>query len=253
MDNGAVSGCRASCEPAEPPNGQETIALAGVHKTFAAGGGHVPVLADIHLRVERGERLAIVGRSGSGKTTLLNIMGGVDGASGGQVSVCGQRLDLLNAAGLTTFRREYLGFIFQFFNLFPTLTAWENVALGAEAARPARAAAALAEHWLDAVGLAHRADSFPQQLSGGEQQRVAIARALAKEPTLLLADEPTGNLDAESARRVLDVMADVQQRTGVTIVFATHDPAVVALATRTLELRAGRLVPTRALDDGVAR
>jgi putative ABC transport system ATP-binding protein len=228
----------AATLPASP-----IIRLTGVWKSYRSGESEAAVLQGLDLEVPAGQTIAIRGVSGSGKTSLLNLIGGIDSATRGQVAVCGLRLDELGTSELTVFRRERVGFVFQLFNLLPTLTALENVALALEAAgRPDRQILATCRRSLAEVGLAEKADKFPEQLSGGEQQRVAIARALAKEPPLLIADEPTGNLDEVSGKAVLSLLRELRERLGTTLVLATHDPVVAGLAHRVLTLQGGRLI-----------
>jgi putative ABC transport system ATP-binding protein len=219
------------------------VQLIDVWKSYHVGDSDIDVLRGVHLEIPPGQTVALRGVSGSGKTSLLNLIGGIDGASRGHMTVCGLQLDGLPGAGLTAFRRERVGFVFQFHNLLPTLTALENVALALEATTmPWEQALARSRQFLEEVGLADKAGKFPQHLSGGEQQRIAIARALVKEPPLLIADEPTGNLDELNSRSVLSLMAGLRERVGTTMILATHDPAVAALAHRVLTLQQGRLV-----------
>lgn len=218
------------------------ITLQDVRRTYTIGETAVEVLKDIDLAVSTGESVAIRGVSGSGKSTLLNILGAIDRPTGGTVEVCGERLDLQNNAGYTRFRREKVGFIFQFFNLMPTLTALENVMMGPESAgMTKRVARAKAEEYLAAVDLTDKAWKYPEQLSGGEQQRVAIARALAKEPPLVLADEPTGSLDEETAIRVIQLLDQLRLERQLTFVLVTHNPELSNHTDRTLYLHNGRV------------
>jgi putative ABC transport system ATP-binding protein len=192
--------------------------------------------SDLDLRA--GELVVILGPSGSGKSTLLNILGGLDTPTSGDVSFRDHRLTGAGEAELTRFRREHVGFVFQFFNLLPSLTALENVRLVTEIAdRPMDPAEALR-----LVGLGERLHHFPSQLSGGEQQRVAIARAIAKRPDVLLCDEPTGSLDYETGKRILEVLDEVNRQTGTLTVLVTHNAAIAALADRVLRMRSGRIV-----------
>lgn len=227
-------------EPALSPS--PLVVLRDVHKSYADGASEVQVLRGVDLEVAAGEMLVIRGASGAGKSTLLNLIGGIDRASRGSVAVAGQSLGELGGRALTAFRRHSVGFVFQAHNLLPTLTAHENVMLGLEAMRVPRAeAAARASRALAQVWLGEKAGSFPDQLSGGQRQRVAIARALAKEAPLVLADEPTGTLDEETAQSVLELLLRIRALAGTTLVLVTHDPAVGALADRTLLLTGGRL------------
>jgi putative ABC transport system ATP-binding protein len=215
-----------------------------VTKRYATAAGPVNVLDGVDLDVAAGEAVAVQGVSGSGKSTLLHILGAIERPNGGVVSVCGEDLGALGVREQAGFRARQIGFVFQFFNLLPTLTAAENVIVGLEplpgthAWRRKTAAAAL-----DAVGLARHGDRYPSQLSGGEQQRVAIARAVAKRPAVLLADEPTGALDAATAAQILDVLDAVRRIHGCSVVVATHDPAVLRHVDRVLRLERGRLGP----------
>ena len=222
------------------------LRIRQLSRSFREGSRVHHVLDRLDAEVRSGEHLAIVGRSGSGKSTLLNLISGIDRADAGAVEIDGVEVTALGEPGRTLFRRAHVGFVYQFFNLIPTLDVAENVRLvlelngvrGAEAR--ARSLAALA-----GVGLAARAHSAVDQLSGGEQQRVAIARALVHEPQLLLADEPTGNLDEETAREMLPVLLSLTRARGATLVVVTHDEALAATADRVLELREGRLQERR--------
>ena len=221
----------------------QPIRLRRVSKSFREGASTRAVLEGIDLEVAAGERVALVGRSGSGKSTLLNLVAGLDHPSEGSIEVMGHDLVALSEAERTTVRRRHIGFVFQSFNLIPTLTVEENVLLpldlvgGLDRATRDRAVARLA-----ALGLGDRRDSFPDVLSGGEQQRVAIARALAHGPRLLLADEPTGNLDEATAETVLEMLIAGVRETGVSLLVATHSQRVAALADRVLGVEGGRLV-----------
>jgi len=218
------------------------IELASVSRTFQVGGEEVHALADIDLTVAAGEHLAIIGPSGSGKSTLLNILGLLDRPTIGTYRLDGDDVSALTDGERTRLRREAIGFVFQFFHLVPRLTAVDNVALPMVFAgiprgeRQARAAAALEQ-----MGLAGRAAHRPDQLSGGERQRVAIARATVMGPRLLLADEPTGNLDSTAGRQVLDLLEGMN-RDGLTLVVITHDPEIAGRAHRHITLRDGRIV-----------
>jgi putative ABC transport system ATP-binding protein len=221
------------------------LCIRQLFRSFIEGERVHRVLAGADATLAHGEVLAVTGRSGSGKSTLLNIVSGIERADSGTVEFDGREVSALAEPERTLFRRAHVGFVYQFFNLIPTLDVQENVRLvlelngvGAQAAG-ARARAALA-----AVGLAARAGSAVDQLSGGEQQRVAIARALVHEPALILADEPTGNLDDETAREVLPVLLALARSRGATLLMVTHDNAVARLADRVLELREGRLHAT---------
>ncbi|MCD6291284.1 MAG: ABC transporter ATP-binding protein [Anaerolineae bacterium] len=223
------------------------IRLEGVTKTYITGEVTATALSQITLDIEVGEFTAIVGPSGSGKTTLLQLMGCLDRPDSGVIQINGRDVTRLEADQRADLRREQIGFIFQFFALIPVLSAYENVELplllnDVDADERRRRVTEL----LDAVGLADKANRRPDQLSGGEQQRVAIARALAPRPSLVLADEPTANLDTENGRQVMQIMQRLNEQTGTAFVFATHDPRVVSFARRVIRLRDGRVV-----DDGV--
>jgi putative ABC transport system ATP-binding protein len=218
------------------------LTIRQLSRSFREGARVHRVLEGLDARIGTGERLAIMGRSGSGKSTLLNLISGIDRPDGGVIEIDGLIVTALPEPGRTLFRRAHIGFVYQFFNLIPTLDAAENVRLVLElngvrgAAARERSLAALAD-----VGLAARAHSAVDRLSGGEQQRLAIARALVHAPQLVLADEPTGNLDEETAGEVLPVLLSLTRARGATLVMVTHDAALAASADRVLELREGRL------------
>jgi putative ABC transport system ATP-binding protein len=216
----------------------ETVFEArGLQKVYRTGAVEVFALRKVDLEVFRGEFLVLLGPSGSGKSTLLNILGGLDVPSGGTVKFLDHDLTIDDPAALTRYRREHVGFVFQFYNLIPSLTALENVALVTSIAeRPIDPAAALR-----LVGLGDRLDHFPSQLSGGEQQRVAIARAIAKQPDVLLCDEPTGALDLETGLIVLSALATVNRDLKTTTVIITHNAAIAAMADRVVRLRSGAI------------
>ncbi len=214
------------------------LSLRGVGKTFQMGEVAVEVLRDITLDIRDGEFLVMVGPSGSGKSTILNILGGMDQPTVGQVAYLDQDLTTASNAELNQYRREGVGFVFQFYNLVPTLTAFENVLVSTEIARDPLDV----DDVLGKVGLADRKHHFPSQLSGGEQQRVAIARALAKNPRLLLCDEPTGALDFETGKKVLRLLVDVNREMGKTVLVITHNVAIAAVADRVVHLRSGEIV-----------
>jgi putative ABC transport system ATP-binding protein len=196
----------------------------------------------VSLEIKKGELVSIVGPSGSGKSTLLNIIGGLDRPTSGTVAIDGQPLAGMSDDALTLVRRDKIGFIFQFFNLLPTLTAMENVALPLHLRGWARAKArGRARELLELVGLGHRVDHLPEELSGGERQRVAIARALSVYPPVVLGDEPTGNLDTNTGREILALVRDLHGRLGTTVVIVTHDPGVAARCPRTVQVRDGRI------------
>jgi len=218
------------------------VELRGVAKRFD-GKRQVTALDGIDLAITRGEMVSIVGPSGSGKSTLLNLMGGLDRPSAGAVLIDGQDLSGLGDDGLTRVRRDKIGFIFQFFNLLPTLTCLENVALPLHLRGwSRRKTAERARELLDLVQLGQRLEHRPDELSGGERQRVAIARALSVYPPILLADEPTGNLDTATGVEILKLMRDLHERLGATILVVTHDRAVAESCARTVTLRDGRIV-----------
>jgi putative ABC transport system ATP-binding protein len=230
--------------------GPAAVEVRGVTKTFGAGDAATRALQGVDLRVERGELVAIMGPSGCGKSTLLNIVGALEPATSGSVVVDG--LDYADADDrrLTALRREHIGFVFQFFNLLTSLTALENVLLPALiAGRRDAATLERARALLHRVGLGDRAEHLPTELSGGQQQRVSIARALLLEPGLLLADEPTGNLDSRAGAEVLRLLREVNREDGQTILMVTHDPGAAALAARVVFLRDGRVVDTVAGGD----
>ena len=212
--------------------------IEGLSKIYAMGEVKVHALRDVNLTLREGELVILLGPSGSGKSTLLNILGGLDVPTAGEVVFREHRLTDADESALTRYRREHVGFVFQFFNLLPSLTALENVRLVTEIAHdpmdPGEA--------LGLVGLEERLDHFPAQLSGGEQQRVAIARAIAKRPDVLLCDEPTGSLDYETGKRILEVLDDVNRRIGTLTVLVTHNAAIAKLADRVLRMRSGRIV-----------
>jgi len=223
-------------------NTEVVVRLDDVSKSYSDGARQLKVLHDVRLEIRRGEFLALVGRSGSGKSTLLNLLGGMDDPDRGRVHVLGLDLERADETRRTELRRTQLGFVFQFFNLLPTLTVEENLLLPLELARKLDGATRRrALELLDAVGLAAQRTSFPDRLSGGEQQRAAIARALVHDPELVLADEPTGNLDDENASNVLELFERLLRTSGKTLVLVTHSAAAARVADRTLELRDGRL------------
>ena len=219
------------------------VELRGVTKAYREGDAERVVLRGVDATIRRGELCVLIGRSGSGKSTLLNLIGGIDVPTAGEIVIDGCPLAGTSEATRTLFRRQHVGFVFQFFNLIPTLTVEENLRLPLELnGRPREAARARAGALLAEVGLWDRGATFPERLSGGEQQRVAVARALVHEPLLVLADEPTGNLDLDTGRRVLELLDRLTRRAGRTMVMATHSSEVVGLADRIFRLQDGRLV-----------
>jgi putative ABC transport system ATP-binding protein len=223
------------------------VTLNELSKSFQEGRKERLVLDKITEQFAEGAFTVLLGRSGSGKSTLLNLISGIEVPTTGEVVIAGTNITRLSERRRTLFRRDHIGFIFQFFNLIPTLTVLENVTLPLElAGRTGRETIAAAEQLLDKVGLAGREGSFPDKLSGGEQQRVAIARALVHDPMLVLADEPTGNLDEETGERVLEMLLAMTRDAGKTLLMATHNPEIVPLADRVLRMHEGRLVETLA-------
>ena len=219
------------------------ISLTNVWKTYGEGATAVHALAGVDAEIPAGEFTVILGPSGSGKTTMLNLIGGIDDVTSGDLLVEDVKLTGLKPDDRTTFRRTTVGFVFQFFNLIPTLTAAENVELVANLTM--HDGAERAAEVLEQVGLGDRADHFPSMLSGGEQQRVAIARALAKSPPVLLCDEPTGELDFETGRLILGLLRQVNRDLGQTVLLVTHNAAIGEMADRVLRLRSGKIVEDR--------
>ena len=211
------------------------ILFENVKKIYRSGEVEVPALHDVSFSVAKGEICVIVGESGAGKTTLLNILGGMDTLSEGTVTVDGAVVSSFRKRELTRYRRTDVGFVFQFYNLIPNLTALENVEIAAKLSKNALDAGTV----LAQVGLADRAGNFPAQLSGGEQQRVAIARALAKNPKLLLCDEPTGALDYRTGKAILKLLQDTCRKSGMTVIIITHNKALCAMADRVVRVRSG--------------
>ena len=216
------------------------VALKDVQLTLTSRAGPVEVLRDVRLRVEEGQSLAVVGPSGSGKTSLLMVVAGLERATKGRVDVAGRELTALSEDELALFRGANIGIVFQSFHLVPTMTALENVALPLELAGTPDAFA-IARDLLDEVGLSPRIDHFPAQLSGGEQQRVAIARALSRAPKLILADEPTGNLDTKTGRQVVELLFGLQRRREATLILVTHDERLAAACQDTIHMADGRI------------
>ncbi len=219
------------------------VRVNGVHKYFTRGSERIDVLKGVNIEIPQGDFVALMGPSGSGKTTLLNLLGGLDAPSSGAVEVGGTNIAALSGGQLSRWRAHHIGFVFQLYNLLPVLTAERNVDLPllltnlSKAERKKRVAIAL-----NVVGLTERAKHYPRQLSGGQEQRVGIARAIVTDPTLLLADEPTGDLDRKSGDEILDLLAALNEKHGKTIVMVTHDPRAAERAKRTLHLEKGVLL-----------
>ncbi|MBN0985926.1 ABC transporter ATP-binding protein [Amphritea sp. ZJ14W] len=218
-------------------NGEIAFATTGLTKVYGEGAVAVHALRGVDLQIPQGELVVLLGASGSGKSTLLNILGGLDQPTDGEVYFFEQNLRQMDDGALTLYRRDHIGFVFQFYNLMPSLTARENVELVTEIAdNPLTAEQALA-----LVGLSERADHFPAQLSGGEQQRVAIARAVAKQPRVLFCDEPTGALDSTSGRQVMEVLQQINQSLGATVVIITHAATIAGMADRVIHFADGQI------------
>lgn len=221
-------------------DGNPVIQLRDLHLSLSSGAGEVNILRGINLDVRSGESVGVVGPSGAGKSTLLMVLAGLEQADQGIVSVAGNNLRELNEDKLALFRRDHVGIVFQSFRLVPTMTALENVAIPLEFAGIPDAFGR-AEASLEKVGLEHRTTHYPDQLSGGEQQRVAIARAFVTEPDLLLADEPTGNLDGETGQQIIDLLFSLQSGNGHTLVLVTHDESLAARCSRTVRVADGQI------------
>jgi putative ABC transport system ATP-binding protein len=245
-------------KPIEPMNdisgrllAGEAVALAGVNLSLGRGAARVHILKDIDIHIGRGETVALLGPSGSGKSTLLMVMTGLERPDSGAVVVAGQDLLALDEDRLARFRGRNIGIVFQAFHLIPTMTALENVAVPLELAGVADARA-IAERELAAVGLAPRAWHYPAELSGGEQQRVALARALAPDPTIVVADEPTGNLDEATGSEIIELLFRGHAERGTTLVLVTHDAALAARCDRVLHMRSGHIAARAAVDSTTA-
>ena len=213
------------------------ISFSHVRKDYKMGEVTIQALADVNFEIEKGELTVILGSSGAGKTTALNILGGMDTASDGSVIVDGTDLTACNKKALTRYRREDIGFVFQFYNLVPNLTALENVELASQICKDSLDATSV----LDKVGLSERISNFPAQLSGGEQQRVAIARAIAKNPKLLLCDEPTGALDYATGKQILQLLQDTCRKGNMTVLIITHNSALAPMADKVIRFKSGKV------------
>jgi len=224
-----------------------------IYKSLPLGHERLDILRGIRFQVAKGEFIAIVGPSGSGKSTLLGIIAGLDNPTGGQVLIDGVDITHMSERQLAEVRNHKIGMVFQAFNLIPTLTAQENVEVPLYVGKHKGSPSARARELLGLVGLSHRLDHRPNQLSGGEQQRVAIARALATDPALIVADEPTGNLDAKNGENILTLIASLRQQTGKTFIIATHDPMVAAHADRSIRIVDGMVAGIDTADGGIAR
>jgi len=230
----------APATPPERPDGQSLVRVRDLRLTVPSAAGPVNILRGIDLDIEPGEAVGVVGPSGSGKTSLLMVLAGLEAATGGSVRLAGQELTGLGEDALARLRRQQVGIVFQAFHLIATMTALENVAIPLELAGAPDAMARAAES-LKSVGLGHRLTHLPGQLSGGEQQRVALARAFAPRPRLLLADEPTGNLDGATGQAVMDLLFDLQAKHGTTLLLITHDPTLAARCDRIIRIADGRI------------
>jgi putative ABC transport system ATP-binding protein len=239
----------AGATTAQGGPGAAAVRLVDVQKVYGTGELAVHALRGVSVAVPRGQFVVVLGPSGSGKTTLMNVIGGLEPATSGLVEVAGRTLGDLDQEALTAVRRDTIGFVFQFFNLVPTLTALENVELVAELVGRT---AADAREAIRSVGLEERADHFPAALSGGEQQRVAIARAVVKDPPLLLCDEPTGSLDLDTGRQVLGVLHHLSRAAGRTVILVTHNSAIAGMADRVVRMRSGELVADQPVDQPIA-
>lgn len=231
-------------------NAQPLIQIRNLHKTYCKGDEKIHALCGINLDIAAGEYVSIMGPSGSGKSTLFNMIGGLDTPSDGEVIVEGCRLTDLNTDQLAWFRCHKIGFIFQSFNLIPTMTALENVAIACTfAGATDQAARKNAEEVLDRVGLAHRLHHLPAQVSGGQRQRIAIARALVNRPHIILADEPTGNLDLQTGQEIIELLAETKRLFGITIITATHDMKMISSSDTLVRFHAGRIEKTLKKED----
>ena len=221
------------------------IELKDVSKIYGSGEVEIKAVDSVSFSVEKGELCVIVGASGAGKTTVLNMLGGMDSCTGGEITVDGELVSKFSNKKLTNFRRHDVGFVFQFYNLVPNLTALENVELATQLSKNAINPVKV----LHMVGLGDRMDNFPSQLSGGEQQRVSIARALAKNPKLLLCDEPTGALDYVTGKQILNILQDMCRKTGMTVIIITHNQAIAPMADKVISMRSGKIASIKINDD----
>jgi putative ABC transport system ATP-binding protein len=222
----------------------DTIALEArdVYKSLPLGGERIDILKGMSFQIHKGEFVAIIGPSGSGKSTLLGIIAGLDNPTSGEVFVDGVNITNMSEAQLAAIRNQKIGMVFQTFNLVPTLTAQENVEVPLYVGKHPGSPSARAKELLTLVGMGHRLDHRPNQLSGGEQQRVAIARALSANPAIVIADEPTGNLDGKNGTKLLELIAELREKTGTTFIIATHDPRVASAAERIISIADGQIV-----------
>ena len=222
----------------------DTIALEArdVYKSLPLGGERIDILKGMSFQIQKGEFVAIIGPSGSGKSTLLGIIAGLDNPTSGEVFVDGVNITHMSEAQLATIRNQKIGMVFQTFNLVPTLTAQENVEVPLYVGKHPGSPSARAKELLALVGMSHRLDHRPNQLSGGEQQRVAIARSMSANPAIIIADEPTGNLDGKNGTKLLELIAELREKTGTTFIIATHDPRVASAAERIISISDGQIV-----------
>jgi putative ABC transport system ATP-binding protein len=232
--------------------GEPAIVLDRLSKTYGEGAIAVHALREVSLTLAPGELVVLLGPSGSGKTTLLNIVGGIESPTSGRVVAGGVEVTGLSQEGRTRYRREHVGFVFQFFNLVPTLTALENVQLIAELRPSSEPSLDRAQRALESVALADQVNRFPGQLSGGQQQRVAIARALVNEPSILLCDEPTGSLDLETGRQVLGLLRRASREQGHTVLLVTHNSAIAEMADRVVRMRSGEIADDERVSEPIA-
>ena len=225
---------------------QPIVTLNNLTKSYTEGKSNRIILDNINVSFNEGEFVLLLGHSGSGKSTLLNLLGGIDQPDSGDIHLNGTPLNRLNERQRTLFRRQHIGFIFQFFNLIPTLTVFENITLALQlSGKLNRDTESEVQHLINRIGLSHRQEAFPDRLSGGEQQRVAILRAIAHNPTVLLADEPTGNLDEETGQTVLHLLLELTRQRNKTLIMATHNPEIVPLADKVYRVTHGQLLPDK--------